>query len=345
MKVFTQEELELFSVLAKLSQPALRQSMGLFLQNAYGAKNVVITNSYIYAKGLIPICLIAHLDTVHRQTPTEIYFDKEKDVLWSPQGIGADDRAGVFAIVSIIKSGLLPHVIFTTDEEKGCIGSMKLSMHPNPFSDLRYMVQIDRRGSNDCVFYDCDNKQFNKYIESFGFKTDYGTYTDISELSPEWGIAGVNLSSGYYNEHTLTEYLKTKELKETIRKIKKMLTAKNPPKFKYIYGASSFINKYYNFYSFTNDKNVKRICGKCGVTEAAELTLPVLVGKNQIKHYCGDCLAKYVNWCAGCGQPYDDNSKVHGKMNELCPLCKEEMGTAYGYEMDFSDIPEEKNDK
>ena len=43
----------------------------------------------------------------------------QKNVMISPDGLGADDRAGVFMIMNIVKAGFRPHVIFTTDEE-GC---------------------------------------------------------------------------------------------------------------------------------------------------------------------------------------------------------------------------------
>ena len=62
---------------------------------------------------------------------------------------------------------------------------------------LNYIIQLDRRSSNDCVFYDCDNKEFTKYVESFGFLEGIGSFSDISVICLSWGIAGVNLSVGY----------------------------------------------------------------------------------------------------------------------------------------------------
>lgn len=46
--------------------------------------------------------------------------------MWSPQLLGSDDRAGVYAIIQIIEAGYKPHVIFTTDEEIGAVGAQKL---------------------------------------------------------------------------------------------------------------------------------------------------------------------------------------------------------------------------
>ena len=93
------------------------------------------------ATGDIPIALVAHMDTVFKKPPEEIFFDQKHNVMWSPQGLGADDRAGVFAIVQIVRSGLKPHVIFTTDEECGALGAMALAKLDCPFTELKYLIQ------------------------------------------------------------------------------------------------------------------------------------------------------------------------------------------------------------
>lgn len=192
----------------------------------------VVADGFVYAKGDIPILLVAHLDTVHKTIAENIFYDKEKDVLWSPEGIGGDDRCGVWTILEIMKK-YKPHVLFTEDEEKGGLGvkeATEILKTPN----VRFIIEIDRRGSEDCVFYYCDNKEFKKYIEGFGFKTAIGTYTDIVDLSDAWDIASVNLSSGYYKEHTLQEYVKIKETIATRDKIIQILEDKeNKEYFKY----------------------------------------------------------------------------------------------------------------
>ena len=32
------------------------------------------------------------------------------------------------------------------------------------------MIELDRRGKNDCVFYDCYCPDFIEYVEQFGFE-------------------------------------------------------------------------------------------------------------------------------------------------------------------------------
>lgn len=181
----------------------------------------IIGDGFIYAKGEIPILLVAHMDTVHKVQPTQIYYDSEQKVMWSPQGIGGDDRCGVYTILKII-SEYTPHILFTEDEEIGGVGAKK-TVEALKKPDVKFIIEIDRRGSDDCVFYDCGNKEFQEYIESFGFKSKWGTYSDICELSREWNIASVNLSAGYYNEHTTSETINIDDLESIYDRIVEIL--------------------------------------------------------------------------------------------------------------------------
>ena len=63
----------------------------------------IVGDGFVYGKGEIPILLVAHLDTVHKHQPEDIYFDSEQGVMWSPDGIGGDDRCGVYIILRLLK--------------------------------------------------------------------------------------------------------------------------------------------------------------------------------------------------------------------------------------------------
>ena len=111
---------------------------------------------------------------------------------------------------------------------------------------LKLIIEIDRRGSNDAVFYQCANLDFEKYITGKGFKVAQGSFSDISLIAPELGIAAVNLSSGYYNAHSLHEYIIRSELESTIEKVCEIVAdAANPdfPKFVYV---ESFTKPYHS---------------------------------------------------------------------------------------------------
>ena len=87
----------LYTAISSMTQENLHQSLKTFLTKRYGEDKVVeMEEHFLFAIGNIPICLVAHLDTVHKRLPHDIFFDQSKNVIWSPQGLGADDRAGVY---------------------------------------------------------------------------------------------------------------------------------------------------------------------------------------------------------------------------------------------------------
>ena len=187
---------------------------------------------YVYGPGTVPIMLIAHTDTVHDGPPTILYHDPAQRVVWSPTGLGADDRAGVYAIADLLRQGFRPHVLLTDCEETGGQGAEEAAdWIPRPPVNL--LIQLDRQGANDAVYYSCDNPSLERWITRHGYRTAIGTFSDISILMPGWDRAGVNLSVGYYGQHTEGEYLRLGELEETIRRVGAMLT--KPPRRKFRY--------------------------------------------------------------------------------------------------------------
>lgn len=318
MRGLTTQEFQLFENLAALTQKELHGTMTNFLKLLYS--DVTETDQYICAKGDIPIALVAHMDTVFSVPATDIYYDPRKNVLWSPEGLGADDRAGIFAIISILqRTKLRPHIILTTDEERGCIGANALARVACPFKDLKYLVQLDRRGANDCVFYDCYNPEFISYVESFGFVENYGTFSDISALCPVWKVCGVNLSIGYYDEHSISETLHIGQMFETIDKVTNMLKeADTAEYFTYTRKARSHFDYLTKTYAGTKGQV---ICPSCQGTFSEYDTFPVKGLDGETKHYCVDCIAAAnIEWCECCQEPYEvDPMDTYGL--KMCPDC------------------------
>lgn len=210
-------------------------------------------DGYLYGKGDIPIMIVAHLDTVHTDIPENIYFDSEQGIMWSPQGIGGDDRCGVYMILKLIKY-YKPYVLFVEDEEIGGIGSSKaVKVIKKP--DINFVIELDRRGRNDCVFYDCGNEDFKNYIKEFGFEEQQGTFTDICNISPEWDIASVNLSVGYNKEHTLNETINVNYMLETYQKVIQILEDKESKYYDF-----QEIKKEYHYrtYNYNYDKKTRK---------------------------------------------------------------------------------------
>lgn len=313
MHELTNTNYKMFTQLASLDQETLRRIMAKYLKEKYN--DLKFTKEYILAKGNIPITLVAHLDTVFKFPPEEFFYDRKKNVIWSPDGLGADDRAGVFAIIQILKTGLRPHIILTTDEESGALGaSAVIRDYPQAFTEMRYLIELDRRGTNDCVFYDCDNEKFSNYIESFGFTQNYGSFSDISVLCPAWGIAGVNLSIGYKDEHSYQERLYVSAMLATIDKVCKMLREAPKDSFKYI-PMFYLSDKLYDFWG----SPIETKCEKCNCVISSYEAIPVITDIDKFDVYCGDCIVDTnISWCDGCGEAF---KIVEGKNNLLCPKC------------------------
>ena len=204
-----------------------------FLKIFYNQEKIKHNGKYIIAEGTIPICLIAHLDTVFENAKKDLIV-KDNIITTNNQGLGADDKAGIYMILKIISSSIhKPHVIFTTNEEKNAEGAISLIKNYNKFPfDCRFLIELDRQGKDQCVFYNCRNLDFIKYISSFGYNYNKGTFSDISILGDAWNIASVNLSAGYYNEHTLYEHLNLTDLDFSLKKVIKILQDKNSSYFK-----------------------------------------------------------------------------------------------------------------
>ena len=316
----------------KLPQESIMSMMYSFLIKRYGEDNVIRQKAFIIARGEIPVGLVAHADTVHSKPPKEILYDKELNVMWSPEGLGADDRAGIYSIIQIVQAGYRPHVIITTDEEYGCLGAIKcVGQYPEFPGELKFLIELDRRGEDDSVFYDCDNYDFEEYVNKFGFKTNWGSMSDISVLAPAWCVAAVNFSIGYKEEHSTLERLYLTHMFFTIYKVMNILedvktNGDEVPVFIYVeapYNAywTSGANHYKYAYSDWWDtpaepagKGMKHCCF-CGE--------PVPKGEAYLVHWegggsfylCDECFATshdYIKYCTTCHKAYYASSN-HGK--------------------------------
>lgn len=209
-----------FTDICKMSQKELKDYLHSFLTSRDYQPDY--QDGFLYAKGDVPVLLIAHLDTVHKQKCTEITELNGK--ISSPQGIGGDDRCGVFIIMNLLKTCRCS-VLFCEDEEIGGQGARRFekSKHIKNLG-VNYMLEFDRKGKNDAVFYSCDNKDFTEFIcVTSGYEEAHGSFSDISIIAPTAGICAVNMSSGYYHPHTLDEYVIYDEMMRTVKAAKNLI--------------------------------------------------------------------------------------------------------------------------
>ena len=208
----------------------------------FKGKMLISKGNFILVRGQAPVMLVAHLDTVHDEPVRDICVSADGNILMSPQGIGGDDRCGCFALVKVFQSAQVkPWLLFTCEEEVGGIGAKyfclahKQKQLPKNLDTLKLIIEIDRRGFNDAVFYQCANLDFEKYIADKGFKTAQGSFSDTSIIAPELSIAAVNLSSGYHYAHTLHEHINRAELDDTICKVVDIISdVSHLPRFEYV---------------------------------------------------------------------------------------------------------------
>lgn len=329
MRLLTNEEYDLLERILGSTQEGVRQSMSILLADYYGEDKVISNKDYIVAIGDIPVGIVAHMDTVHKLPVKELFYDQKKNVLWSPQGIGADDRAGIYAMIEILRRGYRPTLILTTDEECGALGASALiSDLPQTPCELNFLIELDRRGKDDCVFYDCDNVDFETYIESYGFVTQWGSFSDISYICPAWKTAGVNLSIGYQDEHSYAERLYVDYMFDTIDKVCTLFNCLDEEKDKFIYiqaqnAYPSFrggYDYYGNCYGYSGAStayaDVEEVCWDCiQVFSKSQVRIAEDDG-NAV--YCEDCYSKRYTKCIECGKDFPDISKTHIK----CEKCR-----------------------
>ncbi len=236
-----------FEHICRMTQPEVKQYMyGYLTSYKY---TPISQDGFLYAKGDVPVLLVAHMDTVHKEQCKDINNNNGK--LSSPQGIGGDDRCGVYIIMNIVKE-LHCSVLLCEDEERGCIGAHKF-VKTDYIKNLgvNYMIEFDRKGNNDAVFYSCANEDFIDFVEdATNFKFATGSVSDISVLMPEANLSAVNLSCGYYNAHTLNEYVIYDEMMDTIEAAKALIKEKCDKPFVYVRKTYSYSNSYANFNNY-----------------------------------------------------------------------------------------------
>jgi len=180
--------------------------------------------NYYYSIGDNPTTMFTcHLDTccVYKQKVNHI-FDGNFIRTNGKTILGADDKAGMVVVLSMIENKIPGLYYFFIGEEVGCIGSGLLADHWGGVgfeftNDITKIVSFDRRGTTSVITHQlygrCCSDSFAKELSSrlngteVGINLspdDTGIMTDSAqfiELVPEC----TNISVGYYNEHMLTE--------------------------------------------------------------------------------------------------------------------------------------------
>jgi tripeptide aminopeptidase len=231
-----------------LNVPGVSTDEKRFRSRLRNKLSTLINHSFIDRKGNLlgfvelgdgpTVLLSAHLDTVEEIVEGREIIE-ENSILRSSEGIlGADDRAGVAAILAILSRvnktnfrGTLK-VAFTVEEEIGCLGSR--SIDQDFIEDVDAAIVIDRRGNRDIVtswsnYVPFCPEEYGRLFEKAGqlagmddWKITPGGISDAMVFA-EYGIPSVNLSAGYQNEHKETETVNYRSTFETVLLVESVL--------------------------------------------------------------------------------------------------------------------------
>jgi len=168
--------------------------------------------------------LAAHLDVKGEFSSSDQLIERNNIVSREKGILGADDRAGVSIILNLIKEvGDYREVpplkfIFTVGEEEGQYGAE--SIDPDFFEDVSFGISLDRKNCKDIV-YKSNSKEYSNlefaervarvssriFSEENAFVPCQGGISDLRVWSEKDTRPCVNLSVGYFDEHTDEERL------------------------------------------------------------------------------------------------------------------------------------------
>ena len=188
-------------------------------------KNGIYKKTYFYLEGSnTDVLFNAHVDTVKRDN--EFNIKQYGDFIYNRNGIlGADDRAGVWIAYNLAKAGA--SILLTDYEETTKAG---VNAFCRDFYDVNHklFVGLDRRGFKEFVNYGYAAEEINRIFVKMGFKEKNGSYSDVLKLTERFLRLNVNLSVGFYNEHTKDEYLSLSSMNFTLNKCLRLINFQIP---------------------------------------------------------------------------------------------------------------------
>lgn len=142
--------------------------------------------------------------------------------------LGGDDKCGIFIALEVAR--ILPNmpmkILFTVEEEIGCVGIDKFVIHSADwFDNVAYSLTIDRREGDNLLWSQlgkrsCDNAFAGRLAKAgiecgIPVKLQDGSVADVITIR-DYVPNAVNMSAGYYSAHTSEEYIVISELLQII---------------------------------------------------------------------------------------------------------------------------------
>lgn len=271
-----------------------------------------VGNIIVY-KGQSPYpCICSHMDTVHKfhdnfkiKANYKYGFTKLYATSYGKQvGIGGDDKCGVFACLTILKEVDNVMVVFFTQEESGTIGADGIDRLV--FNEVQYLIEVDRCHGKDWI-----NSYFGSYTTSFdfeldcepvlnkhGYKEELGTYTDVMMLVDDVELCAVNISCGYYHQHSDMEYINLEEFRDSILFLLDLIDCLGTTVYPHIV---DYTKTNYQYNSYNRNENIvmrhyldpedTAVCSCCGNIEDIDD-----IFYSDQEPMCLDCIEKFRLW-------------------------------------------------
>lgn len=186
------------------------------LHKIYIPKNIDLT------KDKLPL-LTAHTDTVYYKKPTKIVAtqsEKGTELRSSipANGIGGDCRNGCYLISEVMNSShwdKFIFVLFDLEEQLG-VGSNAMPHQEVIANNVSYLIGLDCYARDYVAVYDNTDRELINLIEDnfVDKEITQGYFTDVTVLARKYQKSPLVLSIGYYNQHSLNEYVIYEDLKE-----------------------------------------------------------------------------------------------------------------------------------
>lgn len=301
---------------------------------------------WAFYKGNVPYLLVAHTDTVTRDM-TKFAITEMNGLLTvrdKATPLGADDRAGVYACIEIVKrlpEDYKPSILLCDQEESGGLGAKEFKANTKAkdiLSEFNLILELDRKNTTDFINYNSEveiPKKLITHLNAYDFWNTFGTYSDISDFSDLSDVAMLNLSIGFHNEHTANECLNLRALQYTIHRVISLLRDIRPKRCVVTKKKLTSLphyhpwNDYYGWkddfsYSYKKNKNSNIVTNTEKDTESTigKLTIPFEEAYCKNCHHEKKCLIPKANKI-DCIVYKPINRSFPTWWKKLCGDCKE----------------------
>lgn len=195
--------------------------------------NIYLTKGKLSDGEFYP-CVTSHMDTVQdkakpfalagaelplrtRKVKSTTTDECRHEIYIEGQGIGADDKLGVYISLQIVKNVEKCKAAFFVEEEIGMQGSKELDKEF--FDDVAYVIGWDSpdllRAAWKCsgtqlFTADFYKKHLSPVVKKWGFEDKCfhsEPFTDVIQIRDKTGVMCMNFGNGGYQAHSSTEYL------------------------------------------------------------------------------------------------------------------------------------------